>query len=100
MAAYMIVLAKIADRDAFIEGYGKPAAALVARYGGRYVLRGPGVTLLEGDWGEGSSAVISEWPDMTTLQAFWNSPEYAVVKKAREGVADCRVWAIEAPKIS
>lgn len=96
----MIVLAKITDREAFIEGYGKPAGALVARFGGRYVLRGPGISLLEGDWGEGASAVISEWPDLAAIHAFWGSPEYADVKKAREGVADCRVWAIEAPKIS
>jgi len=96
----MIVLAKIADREAFIEGYGKPAAALVAKFGGRYVLRGPGITLLEGDWGDGASAVISEWPDLAAIHAFWNSPEYAGVKKAREGIADCRVWAIEAPKIT
>lgn len=100
MAAYMIVLAKIADREAFIESYGKPAGALVARFGGRYVLRGPGISLLEGDWGEGASAVISEWPDMATLNAFWTSPEYAEIKTAREEIADCRVWAIEAPKIS
>ena len=96
----MIVLAKIVDREAFIEGYGKPAGALLARFGGRYVLRGSGISLLEGHWGEGASAVISEWPDMATLNAFWTSPEYAEVKKAREGVADCRVWAIEAPRIS
>ena len=100
MAAYMIVLAKIADREAFIESYGKPAGALVARFGGRYVLRGPGISLLEGDWGEGASAVISEWPDMATLNAFWTSPEYAEIKTAREEIADCRVWAIEVPKIS
>lgn len=96
----MIVLAKIADREAFIEGYGRPAAALVEKFGGRYVLRGPGIALLEGDWGAGASAVISEWPDLAAVDAFWNSPEYAEIKKARKGVADCRVWAIEAPKIT
>jgi len=96
----MIVLAKIADRAAFIEGYGKSAAALLERHGGRYVLRAPGVRLLEGDWGDDASAVISEWPDMAAVHAFWNSPEYARIKRAREGIADCRVWAIEAPKFT
>ena len=48
MPAYMIVTAKIADRDAFIQGYGAAAAALVERVGGEYVLRGPGATLLAG----------------------------------------------------
>lgn len=100
MAAYMIVLAKIEDREAFIGGYGKAAAALIEQNGGRYLLRGPGVRLLEGDWGDGSSAVISEWPDMAALTAFWDSLEYAEVKKLRDDIADCRVWAVEAPKIT
>lgn len=100
MAAYMIVLAKIEDREAFLGGYGRAAAALIEKHGGRYLLRGPGVALLEGDWGDGSSAVISEWPDMAALRAFWDSPEYAEVKKLRADIADCRVWAVEAPKIS
>lgn len=100
MAAYMIVLAKITDRERFLSGYGQAAAALIQKHGGRYLLRGPGVQVLEGDWGDGAGAVISEWPDMPTLRAFWDSPEYAEVKKLREDIADCRVWAVEAPKIN
>ena len=46
MPAYMIVTAKIADRDAFIGGYGAVASKLVEKYGGKYVLRGPGAELL------------------------------------------------------
>jgi uncharacterized protein (DUF1330 family) len=99
MPAYMIVTAKIADRDAFINGYGAAAAALVAKFGGKYVLRGPGAKLLEGDFGEGASMVISEWPDKASAEAFWNSPEYAAAKKLRDGVADCQVLLIEAPSI-
>jgi len=100
MAAYMIVLAKIADRERFLSGYGQAAAALIQKHGGRYLLRGPGVQVLEGDWGDGAGAVISEWPDMAALRAFWDSAEYAEVKKLREDIADCRVWAVEAPKIT
>ena len=100
MPAYMIVTAKIADRDAFIAGYGAAAGALVARFGGKYVLRAPGAALLEGDFGDGASMVISEWPDKAAALAFWNSPEYADAKKLREGVADCQVLLIEAPSIN
>jgi uncharacterized protein (DUF1330 family) len=96
----MIVTAKIADRDAFIAGYGAAAGALVARFGGKYVLRAPGAALLEGDFGDGASMVISEWPDKAAALAFWNSPEYADAKKLREGVADCQVLLIEAPSIN
>jgi uncharacterized protein (DUF1330 family) len=104
MAAYMIVTAKIADRDAFINGYGMAAAALVAKFGGKYVLRGPGAQMLEGAGSgidfTGASMVISEWPDAAAAQAFWTSPEYADVKKLRAGIADCQVLLIEAPRIN
>lgn len=105
MPAYMIVTAKIADRDAFINGYGVAAAKLVERFGGKYVLRGPGATVLEGSLGttgiEGSpSMVISEWRDRAAAEAFWNSPDYAEVRKLRDGIADCQVLLIEAPKIN
>lgn len=100
MPAYMIVTATISDRDAFINGYGKAAAALVERFGGRYVLRGPGAALLEGDFGDGGSMVISEWRDRAAAEAFWHSPEYAEAKKLREGIATCQVLLIEAPKIN
>ena len=99
MPAYMIVIAKIADREAFIEGYGKAAADLIPKFGGKYLLRGPGAELLEGDFGDGASMVISEWPDKAAAKAFWNSPDYAEAKKLRDGVADVQVLLIEAPKI-
>jgi uncharacterized protein (DUF1330 family) len=100
MTAYMIVTAHIQDREAFISEYGKAAAALVAQFGGTYVLRGPGVNMLEGNFGQGASMIISEWPDKAAAQAFWDSPEYQQVKKLREGIADCQVLLIEAAKIN
>ena len=99
MAAYMIVTCDIHDRDAFRSGYGRAAGKLVQQFGGRYLLMGPGAQLLEGEWGNGASMVVSEWPDRETALAFWNSPEYAEVKKLREGLADCQVLLIEAPRI-
>lgn len=99
MAAYMIVTASILDRDRFIAGYGAAASKLVEQFGGRYVLRGPGAELLEGDFGDKASMVISEWPDKDAAKAFWNSPEYTEVKKLRDGIADVQVLLIEAPKI-
>ena len=100
MPAYMIVTAKIRDRAAFLAGYGAVAGALVAQFGGRYVLRGPGAELLEGEFGDGASMVISEWPDKAAALAFWNSPEYGEAKLLRAGAADCQVLLIEAPTIN
>ncbi len=100
MPAYMIVTASIKDRDAFINGYGAAAAKLVAQFGGKYVLRGPGAELLEGNFGDGASMVISEWPDKDAARAFWNSPDYAEAKKLRADIADCQVLLIEAARIN
>lgn len=95
MPAYMIITAKIADREAFVTGYGPAAARLVAQFGGEYVLRAPGAALLEGAWGDGASVVISKWPDKAAALAFWNSPEYAEAKKLRAGLADVQVLLVE-----
>ncbi len=97
MPAYMIVHATLTDREKFISGYAPAAAKLVAQFGGRYILRATGATVLEGDLDEGSSVVISEWPDRAAALRFWNSPEYADVKKLREGCAECRVAVIDGP---
>ncbi|MEM7779434.1 MAG: DUF1330 domain-containing protein [Pseudomonadota bacterium] len=100
MPAYMIVTAAIHDREAFIQGYGAAAAELITQFGGEYLLRGPGAELLEGDFGEGASMVISKWPDREAAKAFWNSAEYAEAKKLREGLADVQVLLIDGPDIS
>jgi uncharacterized protein (DUF1330 family) len=97
MTALLIVTAKVHDRERFLAGYAPAAAELVARFGGRYLIRAPGAMQLEGAGGEGASVVISEWPDKAAALAFWNSPEYAEAKRLREGLADVSVLLVEAP---
>ena len=99
MPAYMIVTAKIADRDNLSAATAPPAGALVEKFGGRYVLRGPGAELLEGDFGDGASMVISEWPDKAAVHEFWNSPEYAGSQEAARRYCRCaRCSLSKAPK--
>ncbi len=100
MKSYMIITAKLHDRDAFLSGYSRATGPLVAKYGGRYILLRPGAELLEGEWGDGTSMAISEWPNRAAIDAFWNSPEYAEAKKLREGIADVQVLVIDAPKFT
>ncbi|MEM1261747.1 MAG: DUF1330 domain-containing protein [Pseudomonadota bacterium] len=91
MAAYMLIAAKIHDRDRFIAGYGKAAAELVAEYGGRYVVLAPGAELLEGTLSGYTSVAVSEWPNRQRALDFWNSDAYAEIKKLRDGIADVEV---------
>lgn len=96
---YMLITAKIHDRDAFIKGYATATAPLVEKFGGRYVMRAPGVELLEGDFGDGASVAISEWPDKAAALSFWNSDEYADARTLRDGLADVQVLLVEAAKL-
>lgn len=100
MAAYMIIYARIHDRERFLTGYAPAASKLVEQFGGRYVVRAPGASLLEGTLEAGGSIVMSEWPDKASAQAFWDSPEYAEVKKLRDGVADVEVLLVETPPLA
>jgi uncharacterized protein (DUF1330 family) len=97
MPAYMVIFARIKDRARFLEEYGKPAAELVAHMGGRYVVQAPGAVSFEGNYGDGASVVVSEWPDRAAVERFWNSPEYAVLKAARQPLADVDVLVVEQP---
>ena len=83
-----------------MSGYAPAASALVEKFGGRYRVRAPVSELLEGDLEDGTSVVISEWPDKESALRFWNSPEYAEVKKLREDCAICQVAIVEAPPIT
>ena len=100
MKAYMLVRAVIQDREKFVNGYGKEAAKLVEKYGGKYKVRAPGAIALEGINDEQNSVVISEWPSKEAAQNFWNSDEYQEVKKLREGISDCYVLLIESDDLS
>ena len=93
----MIVFAALKDRARFISEYGMPAAALIKEYGGEYVVRAPGVESLEGGQFDGTSAVISRWPDKAAIHRFWQSEAYQKLKAARQSLADAYVMIVEEP---
>jgi uncharacterized protein (DUF1330 family) len=97
MAAYMIVIARVHDREQFMRGYAPRAAGLIERFGGRYLLRLPNASVLEGSLEPGQSVVVSEWPDRAAAERFWHSAEYGEVKKLREGICDAQVLLLEEP---
>jgi len=94
MSAYLVITAQLHHREAFLAGYARAAAALAEAFGGEFLVRAPGIDILEGEH-PGGSLVISKWPDKAAALAFWHSPEYAQAKKLREGIADCQVLLIE-----
>jgi uncharacterized protein (DUF1330 family) len=92
MAAYFIAQIKITREEAWPE-YRKQIAALMERFGGKYIVRGGAVEVLEGDH-DGRRLAIAEFPSMDAIRAFWASPDYVPIKKLREGAGLVDVWAV------
>ena len=80
--AYLISDVTAKDRDAF-DHYRTHAAAAIARFGGRYLVRGGTVETLEGEW-RPSMVVIVEFPDIEAAQAWYRSPDYADALRFRD----------------
>jgi uncharacterized protein (DUF1330 family) len=95
----MIVLAAFTDRDRFLADYQPAVAPLIEAFGGCYIMVGRGLQALEGDFPSGGSSVISAWPDRAKALKFWNSPEYAEVRKLRAGTGQFQVVLIDAPEV-
>ena len=91
-AAYMIVQIKITREEGWPE-YRQKVAELFARHGGRYLVRGGPVEVLEGSY-DGRRLVVFEFPSMEAIHSVWRSAEYAEVKKLREGAGELDVWAV------
>jgi len=94
MPAYLLVEAKVSNPVAY-ERYKKMAQEAIAQYGGRYLVRGGQVEILEGNWGEPERLVIVEFDSVEQVKKFYNSPEYVAAREARKGAADFNVLVVE-----
>jgi uncharacterized protein (DUF1330 family) len=92
MPAYVIVETEIHDPEQY-ERY-KAAPDAVRGGGGRFVVRGGELAVLEGDWNP-SRLVLLEFPDLETAKRWYDSPEYREVRKLRDGAANLRMVAVE-----
>jgi uncharacterized protein (DUF1330 family) len=93
MPAYIIVETDIQDAEQY-EKYKAAAPGAVAAGGGRFVVRGGELAVLEGDWAP-KRLVMLEFPDLEAAKRFYESPEYEEAKKLREGAASLRMVAVE-----
>ena len=99
MAVYQVAMVKINARTPGLMEYVKKSGEIIAKYGAEYLVRGPADSVLEGDYMQGRSVIVSKWPSMEKAKEFWNSPDYQAAKKLREGsgVYDVGLFN-EAPK--
>ena len=93
MAAYIYANVEVTDPVAY-ETYRTEVPGLIAAHGGRYLVRGGAVMVLEGT-ALARRQVILEFPDMAHLQAFYRSPDYQRLMAVRQGASTGTLFAIE-----
>ncbi len=90
MTAYIIADIQVTDPAAY-DQYRPLAAASIARFGGRFVVRGGKVDLLEGE-PEPERIVVIEFPDADTARRWYRSEEYQTALKIRQSASRGRVF--------
>lgn len=93
MAAYVIYQGEVVDPERYDEYKTKGAASIVAA-GGRYVVRGGDVEVLEGEAPAGRTVVL-EFPTMQAAVDWYRSDEYTEIRKLREGAARARMYVVD-----
>jgi len=93
MAAYVIAEIDITDPSAY-EDYRKQVPGVIAKYGGKYMVRGGKVEPLEGGWSPKRLAVL-EFPSMEQALKWYRSPEYAPLIELRRKASRGRVILVE-----
>ena len=93
MAAYVIYQGEVLDAERY-EEYKAVAAETIRAAGGRYIVRGGDVEVLEGEAPAGRTVVL-EFPDRETASRWYRSPEYAEARRIREGAAVARMYVVD-----
>ncbi len=93
MTAYLIARIRVTDPEAYKE-YMKLSPAAIAKYSGRFLVRGGRTETLEGREEERRVVVVA-FPDMDTARAFYESEEYRAARAARAGAAEADFLIVE-----
>lgn len=93
MAAYLVADIEVTNPAQF-EEYKKLAPAAIAKFGGRYLIRGGAYEAVEGNWKPQRLTVV-EFESMEKAKAFYHSQEYQTAIKARKGAANMKMLLVQ-----
>ena len=93
MSAYIVVRVNMSNPIAYGQ-YMRHTPRLINRFGGRFIVRGGELEMLEGEEETVRLAVI-EFPSMDDAKRFYRSEEYQAVKHLREGAGEVQSYAID-----
>jgi uncharacterized protein (DUF1330 family) len=93
VAAYVMYQGEVLDAERYDEYKTKAAASIIAA-GGRYLVRGGDVEVLEGEAPSGRTVVL-EFPTLQAALDWYRSDEYTEIRQIREGAAVARMYVVD-----
>jgi uncharacterized protein (DUF1330 family) len=93
MAAYLIVDLEVKNPAGY-DDYRRQVPATLAKYGGRFVVRGGACEALEGNWTP-NRVVVVEFPSMEALKRWYHSEDYKPLIELRQSHSAGNVIAVE-----
>jgi uncharacterized protein (DUF1330 family) len=98
VTAYLISQVEVLDAEAW-EHYRTRAARAIARFGGRYLVRGAAAEVIEADWPAEEpppqTVIVAEFPSMRALVDWYSSPQYAEAFAFRAAAVKRRMIFVE-----
>lgn len=93
MAGHVIAIVDVTNVEGYQE-YSRQVPATIAKYGGRYLVRGGKMELREGEW-PGPRTVILEFPSLARVLEWYDSPEYKPLRPIRQACSRAQIAFFE-----
>ena len=93
LCAYIIATIKVHDAEKY-EEYKRLANIAIKLHGAEFLVRGSKAQALEGNWAP-ARMVLLKFPSLEAAHAFNDSPEYALARQARRGIAEMEMTVVE-----
>jgi len=93
MAGYLLAMIEVTDPERYAK-YMAETPGIIAKFGGRFVVRGGEKVTLEGP-DENRRLALIEFPSLERVREFYNSEDYQEAKRLREGAAKVSIIAVE-----
>ena len=90
---YLVAEAKVTDPAAY-ERYKALAQVAIAEFGGRYLVRGGAIEILEGKWISAPRLVVVEFESVEQAKKFYDSSAYRAARDARAGAAEMNMLVV------
>jgi uncharacterized protein (DUF1330 family) len=94
MPAYLVGGVDVSD-PAWVAEYGPKVEALVEKHGGRYLVRGGEMDVVEGTTPASRVMVVIEFPSLENARAWYNDPEYAPLIKLRQTGSEAEIVLVD-----